>query len=153
FDSARQSQIEASRSERGSPSRRGKGDEEDQFGKAAASQNGNLQLDAGINQFLTHSTPILDVRSPSEFLKGHIPGAVSFPLFSDAERSQIGLIYRQQGKDAAVKSGLHFVGPKLASFIDLAVSLSQQGSFRLYCWRGGMRSSSVAWLLKTAGFE
>jgi segregation and condensation protein A len=49
FDSARQSQIEASRSERGSPSRRGKGDEEDQFGKAAASQNKNFQLGAGIN--------------------------------------------------------------------------------------------------------
>jgi 16S rRNA (cytosine967-C5)-methyltransferase len=49
FDSARQSQIEASRSERGSSSRRGKGDEKDQFGKAVASQNRNFQLDAGIN--------------------------------------------------------------------------------------------------------
>jgi|688.fasta_scaffold27635_4 lipopolysaccharide export system ATP-binding protein len=56
FESERQSQIEASRSERGSPSRKGKGEEEDQFGKAVASQNGNFQLDAGISS-------CLDVRS------------------------------------------------------------------------------------------
>jgi len=47
-DSARQSQIEASRSERGSPSRIGKGDEEDRFGTAAASQHGSFQLEDGI---------------------------------------------------------------------------------------------------------
>ncbi len=48
FDSARQSQIDALHSERGTPSPLGKGDEEDRFGKAAASQNGNFQLEAGI---------------------------------------------------------------------------------------------------------
>lgn len=48
FDTARQSQIEAARSERGIPSRRGKGDEEDQFDKVVASQKGNFQIDAGI---------------------------------------------------------------------------------------------------------
>jgi hypothetical protein len=40
FDSARQSQIEGFRSERGGLSPRGKDDEEDRFGKVAASQNG-----------------------------------------------------------------------------------------------------------------
>ena len=50
FESARQSQIDALRSERGSPSRRGKGDEEDPFGKAVASQNRKFQLDAGIKE-------------------------------------------------------------------------------------------------------
>ncbi len=39
IDSSRQSPIKASRSERGSPSPRGKGDEEDRFGKVAASPN------------------------------------------------------------------------------------------------------------------
>ena len=30
--------------------------------------------------------PILDVRSPGEFLHAHIPGAHSLPLFTDEER-------------------------------------------------------------------
>lgn len=107
-----------------------------------------------INQFLGHSTPLLDVRSPSEFIQGHIPGAISFPLFTDLERAEVGLLYKERGKDAAVKLGLHFVGPKLSSFIDRAVNfVSPQKNLRLYCWRGGMRSSSLAWLLQTAGFH
>ncbi|HEV8051458.1 MAG TPA: tRNA 2-selenouridine(34) synthase MnmH [Parachlamydiaceae bacterium] len=111
------------------------------------------QIEA-INAFLIPSTPLLDVRSPSEFLQGHIPGAVSFPLFTDEERTQVGTIYKKQGKDAAVKLGLHFVGPKLSFFIKQAEGLaSRQKTLRLYCARGGMRSSSLAWLLETAGFS
>lgn len=107
-----------------------------------------------INQFLCHSTLLLDVRSPSEFIQGHIPGAISFPLFNDLERAQLGIIYKERGKDAAVKLGLHFVGPKLSSFIENVENLvSPHTNLRLYCWRGGMRSNSLAWLLQTAGFH
>lgn len=106
-----------------------------------------------INEFLRCPSPLLDVRSPSEFIQGHIPGAISFPLFTDCERAQIGTVYKQQGKDAAVKLGLHFVGPKLSSYIERAENLAPlQKHLRLYCSRGGMRSSSLAWLLQTAGF-
>lgn len=107
-----------------------------------------------INDFLNCSYPILDVRSPGEFLQGHIPGAFSFPLFSDSERAQVGTIYKKEGKDAAVKLGLHFVGPKLALFVENAEKISGPAkTLRLYCARGGMRSSSLAWLLQTAGFH
>lgn len=107
-----------------------------------------------IEEFLNHPTPVLDVRSPSEFLQGHIPGAYSFPLFSDFERAQVGLLYKQAGKDAAVKLGLSFVGPKLFSFVENAEKMAcSMKTFRIYCWRGGMRSSSLAWLLQTAGFR
>lgn len=104
--------------------------------------------------FLKKSTPLLDVRSPLEFSCGHIPGAISFPLFTDEERAIVGTLYKTEGKDVAVKKGLQFVGPKLASFVEQAELLTDESkSLRLYCARGGMRSSSVAWLLTTAGFE
>lgn len=107
-----------------------------------------------IHLFLSHTAPLLDVRSPSEFTQGHIPGAVSFPLFTNEERAEVGTLYKRLGKEAAVKLGLKFVGPKLSSFIEIAESLAIPNKrFRLYCWRGGMRSSSLAWLLETAGFE
>ena len=59
---------------------------------------------------------ILDTRSPKEYEKGHITGAVSFPLFENDERAVIGTLYKQRGKDAAVEQGLEFVGPKMAEF-------------------------------------
>ena len=91
--------------------------------------------------------PILDVRSPAEFAQGHIPGATNLPLFSDAERAEIGTLYKQQGRQAAVLKGLSLVGPRLEV---LAAALLEAAGpvLRIHCWRGGMRSASVAWLAR-----
>ena len=106
-------------------------------------------------EFLEKSknTPILDVRSPGEYLRAHIPGAHSLPLFSDEERAKVGTCYKHQGKDKAVELGLEFVGPKLASFVKYAKKLAHNGEILVHCWRGGMRSGSMAWLLETAGLK
>lgn len=102
----------------------------------------------------SHSgTPVLDVRSPSEFEAGHIPGAISFPLFTDEERREIGTCYKEEGQEAAVLLGLKRVGPKLGSMVEKAREILQGKEVKLYCWRGGMRSNSVAWLLEMAGFS
>lgn len=105
------------------------------------------------DEFLHAPGPILDVRSPGEYAQGHIPEAVSFPLFSDSERAEVGTCYKQQGRDQAVELGFALAGPKFASFISEAKSLSPQRRVRLHCWRGGMRSEAVAWVLQLAGFE
>jgi tRNA 2-selenouridine synthase len=103
-----------------------------------------------VDAFLSQAGPVVDVRSPQEFAQGHIPGAHNLPLFSDEERAQVGTCYKQAGRRAAVQLGLELVGPKLAS---LALSLSElidgEAPLRLHCWRGGMRSGSVAWLAAT----
>ena len=105
------------------------------------------------SEFLTVPGIILDVRSPAEYEQGHIPGAISFPLFDNEERSQVGICYKQQGRDAAVELGLAIVGPKLASFVAQAKILAPDRMLRIHCWRGGMRSGSMAWLMETAGFQ
>ena len=97
--------------------------------------------------------PIFDARSPSEFAKAHLPGAISFPLFDDAERAQIGKIYKESGKQKAVTLGLEMVGPRLATWVKRMRKLAPGGQLLLHCWRGGMRSGSLAWLFETAGFE
>jgi tRNA 2-selenouridine synthase len=99
------------------------------------------------------SLPIIDVRSPSEFRQGHIPGAYNLPLFDDEERAKIGTIYKQQGRDAAFKHGLEIVGPKMKLFVEEAEKIAPQRRLLLHCWRGGMRSRSFGWLLETAGFN
>jgi tRNA 2-selenouridine synthase len=105
-----------------------------------------------LKEFLAGEGPILDVRAPSEYQLGHIPGAVSFPLFSDEERAEIGTIYKKKGQKNAIKRGLEIVGPKMVSFIEKAEEYGSD-SFRMYCWRGGMRSGSMSWLLEKYGFQ
>lgn len=96
---------------------------------------------------------LLDVRSPGEFLHGHIPGAVSFPLFSDEERAIVGTAYKQQGPEKALHLGLDFVGPKMSQMLRRAAELAPDKRVAIHCWRGGQRSRSVAWLLGMSGFD
>ena len=107
-----------------------------------------------IDDFLRQGAhiPIVDVRSPAEFAQGHIPGALNLPLFSDEERACVGTLYVQKGRNQAVQKGLEIVGPKLRYFTDFALGLHSP-TVALHCWRGGMRSASMAWLFETVGLQ
>ena len=110
------------------------------------------QLSADLFLDKAQQLPVIDVRSPGEYARAHIPGAVNIPLFDNVERAQVGTKYKQAGKDAAVLLGLTLVGPKLAEFVKQSKKLNPQAKTVLvHCWRGGMRSGSFAWLLDTAG--
>ncbi len=108
-----------------------------------------------IEKFLpmTDKLPLVDVRSPAEFEHGHIPGAVNMPLFNNDERAIVGIGYKKGGKEHAVQLGLEIVGPKLAGFVKQAKRLAPKKEILVHCWRGGMRSGSMAWLFETAGMK
>lgn len=106
-----------------------------------------------IDSFLHTPGVILDVRSPAEYTQGHIPGSISLPLFTDSERHTVGTTYKQIGKQQAIDLGLAIVGPKLANFVAQAREFTHGCCAKVHCWRGGMRSASMAWLLETAGME
>jgi tRNA 2-selenouridine synthase len=99
------------------------------------------------------SRVVLDVRSPGEYRQGHIPGAISFPLFTDEERAAVGTMYKQVGKEEAMELGLRIVGPKMVDFVIQAKVLAPHRRLAVHCWRGGQRSGSMAWLFRQAGFE
>ena len=96
---------------------------------------------------------VVDVRSPAEFTQGHIPGAVNIPMFSNEERAIVGTNYKKEGRKTAIRRGFGFVGPKMVSFIDEAYRLCKDDKMLIHCWRGGMRSESMAWLFETAGLN
>ena len=110
---------------------------------------------------------IIDVRSPAEYLHAHIPGACNLPLFSDEERKIVGTTYKQQGREQAIKIGLDFFAPKMRKMVDEVESLlnekrwaiepedvgPQKYTTLIHCWRGGMRSAGVAWLMDLYGFK
>lgn len=102
---------------------------------------------------LSKEIPIIDVRSPKEFETGHIPGAYNIPIFSNEERAIVGTTYKQEGKEPAVLKGLEIVGTKLRTFADTARKLSVNNKILVHCWRGGMRSASMAWLFETVGIN
>jgi len=121
-----------------------------------------------IEEFLSLAKqhPVLDVRSPGEYKHAHIPSANSLPLFSDEERKQVGTAYKQQSREAAIKIGLDFFGPKMRKMVEEVEALpelkgtqiSEDGqrpstNVLIHCWRGGMRSAAVAWLLDMYGFK
>ena len=96
--------------------------------------------------------PVIDVRSPGEFNHAQIPGAYSLPLFTDEERKIVGTNYKQQSREAAIKIGLDFFGVKMKKMVEEAESLNRK-TVLVHCWRGGMRSGAVAWLLDMYGFK
>jgi tRNA 2-selenouridine synthase len=97
--------------------------------------------------------PVIDVRSPAEFQNGHIPDAKNIPIFSNEERALVGTRYKKSGKDFAIELGLEIVGPKMVSMVQEAKKMAVDKTLILYCWRGGMRSSSMAWLFETSGLN
>lgn len=108
---------------------------------------------------MLESHPILDVRSPGEFNHAHIPGAHSLPLFTDEERRIVGTAYKQKSRQVAIKYGLDFFGVKMREMVEEAEALTksnltqEKSSVIVHCWRGGMRSAAVAWLLDLYGFK
>jgi len=119
---------------------------------------------------LAKQHPVLDVRSPGEYIHAHIPGAISLPLFTDEERKVVGTAYKQQGKQPAIKIGLDYFGVKMRGMVEQAETIIKQKTTDdrqqttnhkpqtenvalVHCWRGGMRSAGVAWLLDLYGFK
>jgi tRNA 2-selenouridine synthase len=108
-----------------------------------------------INEFfhLPVIPPLADVRTPAEFLQGHIPGAFNLPLFSNEERVVVGTTYKQVGREAAILLGFDLTGSKWSGFIRQALEVAPDKKIAVHCWRGGMRSGAMAWALDLYGFE
>ncbi len=98
-------------------------------------------------------TTVVDVRSPSEFRQGHIPGAENIPLFDDGERKIVGTLYKQTGRNAAILKGMELVGPKMKQLVMDAHEKIEGRSVLVHCWRGGLRSRNMGFLFETAGFN
>ncbi len=127
-----------------------------------------------LQQFLqlgkTH--PVFDVRSPGEYAIAHMPNALSLPLFTDEERKVVGTAYKQQSREKAIKIGLDYFGVKMRPLVEEVEKLCKkftanknidiggtepiienENCVLVHCWRGGMRSAGVAWLLDLYGFK
>ena len=112
-----------------------------------------------LENFRKFKGPLIDVRSPDEYYKGNLPNSINIPLFDNEERSIIGTIYKNNGKEKAVIKGLEFVANKIEIMVDNLIEAlnlyksksintkTEEPTIKIYCARGGMRSYSISWLL------
>jgi len=105
-------------------------------------------------QLMIEGVPLLDVRSPAEFRKGSIPGAVNLPLLEDSEREAVGKKFKQMGQDTAIALGYKLVDEevralRLASWVTF---LKDNPYAFLYCFQGGLRSQIAQQWLTDVGY-
>ena len=132
---------------------------------AAATAPGVVER-ADVREMLTATrdggATLLDARSPGEFAKGHVPGAVNVALFDNETRAVVGTTYKTRGRGEAMVLGMSAVAPRLDALVEAATRAIEErhtgGGARnagddgvkdvyVMCFRGGMRSSCVGWLL------
>lgn len=102
---------------------------------------------------LRKNFPVIDVRSPVEYSHGHIPGSINIPLFNDNERAAVGTVYVKKGREEALLLALELAGPQLKEKVITLKSVYKNGKLLVHCWRGGIRSLSMAWLFDLFGYE
>ena len=96
---------------------------------------------------------IIDVRAPSEYAEDHLPGAVNLPVLNDNERIEVGKIYRTNPFEAR-KLGAQLISSNAAKHLASHLAdKSRDYTPLLYCWRGGMRSNSLAHILRSIGWR
>ncbi|HIJ80161.1 MAG TPA: tRNA 2-selenouridine(34) synthase MnmH [Desulfuromonadales bacterium] len=101
---------------------------------------------------LLDSHCIIDVRTPLEFIEDHLPGASNVPILNDAERVEIGTIHKQQGPQTARIRALELTCSRFADMVHEIASIAAGRPVLVYCWRGGLRSRSMAILLESCGY-
>jgi tRNA 2-selenouridine synthase len=102
---------------------------------------------------LREQLPLVDARSEGEFAQSHILGAINIPILNNAERIQVGTLYKQAGPEKATLKGFELVGPRFHLIQREALRNFPNKKVMLYCWRGGMRSQILSWILTQVGFE
>lgn len=102
---------------------------------------------------LREELPILDARSEGEFAQSHIPGSFNLPILNNKERVVVGTLYKEKGSETATLKGFELVGPRFHQIQKEVIQLFPRRKIIVYCWRGGIRSQILSWLLEMVGFE
>jgi len=97
---------------------------------------------------------LIDARTPAEYAEDHLPGAISAPVLDDAERVEVGTMYKQVSPFEAKKVGASLVSRNISRHIeDLFKGKASSWKPLVYCWRGGKRSGAMAHILREVGWD
>jgi len=102
---------------------------------------------------LREQMPMIDARSEDEFAQSLISGSINLPILTNEERVIVGTLYKEKGSLAATLKGFELVGPRFYKIQKEALTKFPNKKIIVYCWRGGMRSQILSWILSMVGFE
>lgn len=116
------------------------------------------KIQADVIKKKAHKVLVLDLRSEKEFTRGHVTKSCNIELLSNEERHKVGHTYKNKGKEDATALGLDLFSNKIDNFLEQIEKKIKKTNLKktyliLYCWRGGMRSRSVAMLLSSLGYQ
>jgi len=97
---------------------------------------------------------VIDVRSPAEFAEDHVPRAANHPVLDDAERAEVGTLYKQASPFDSKRRGAALVSRNIARHLEQAFA-ARERTWRplVYCWRGGERSGAMVHVLRKIGWQ
>jgi len=101
---------------------------------------------------LLESHCVIDVRTPLEFAEDHLPGAVNVPILNNEERVEVGTIHQKVGPQQARQRGLELTCGRFGAMVAEIAAQAGGRPILVYCWRGGLRSLSMAILLEMTGY-
>jgi tRNA 2-selenouridine synthase len=101
---------------------------------------------------LLDSHCVIDVRTQLEFAEDHLPGAINVPILNNEERVEVGTIHKQIGPQQARQRGLELTCGRFGTMVAEIASHAAGRPILVYCWRGGLRSLSMAILLEMSGY-
>lgn len=110
---------------------------------------------ADLKNVLIEQNPFIDVRAPIEFELGHLPGAINLPILTNFEREQVGITYKKQGQEAAIKLGQALVSGEIKNerIASWKTYIENHPRAVIYCFRGGLRSQTTQTWLKEINIE
>ena len=119
----------------------------------AQSKGANVPATTPFIETLLDSHLPVDVRTPLEFAEDHLPGAINVPLLNNEERVEIGTIYKQLGPHRARERGLELTSHRFPEMVRAIAAAADGRPLLVYCWRGGLRSKTVASILDLTGHQ
>ncbi len=102
---------------------------------------------------LLDSHCLVDARTPLEFAEDHLPGAINVPLLTNEERVEIGTLYKQQGPHPARIRGLELTAARFPAMVQQIAAAAAGRPVLVYCWRGGLRSLTIATICELTGYQ
>jgi tRNA 2-selenouridine synthase len=96
----------------------------------------------------------IDARSENEFAESSMPFSKNFPVLTNQERHNVGLIYKNYSQTSALWLALQYAGPKTESLKNfLENNKASEKNIYVYCWRGGGRSGYLSAMINELGFK
>ena len=88
---------------------------------------------------------IIDTRSPAEYAEDHVPGAISAPVLDDAERAQVGTLYKQVSQFDAKKLGAALLAKNVAHHVETLFTGQGRRPGGRWCTAGAAASAPARW--------